>query len=86
MRNEQDDLKKLADAFFDELTLVDLCGIGTDPYRPFGYKDWEASILELIEWEQEDDESYSEDQYKYAYELYMVKLIPYLREKWKNIK
>lgn len=86
MRNEQDDLKKLADAFFDELILLDPYGIGNDPYRPFGYKDMHGSVLEIIEWEPEgDDDSYSEDQYGYAYDLYMVKLIPYLREKWTQI-
>ena len=87
MRNEQDDLKKLADAFFDNLVDFDPFGIGTDPYRPFGNTDFQSDVLEIIGWDEEGDNlSYTDEQDDYAYDLYMVKLIPYLREKWKPIK
>lgn len=96
MRNEKEDLKKLASAFFDELTIVHIeyGGIGLDPKRPFGNSDVEADILEIIEWEpeQQDDNSwsweggacYSTAQRDYARILYTEKLIPCLKDFWHN--
>jgi len=88
MRDEQKDLKRLADAFFDELCMLDIeyGGIGLDPKRPFGNSDVERDILELLDCEPEGDdgeaECYSSKQRAYAESLYREKLIPYLRNQW----
>lgn len=88
-RNEQEDLKKLAKAFYENLEYSDGCeygSVGTDCKRPFGNSDVEGDILELIEWEPEgddgEDECYSSKQRDYARKLYTEKLAPYLKEQY----
>ena len=91
MRNEQQDLKILADAFFAGLTILEweYGGIGIDPKRPFGNSDVEADMLEMLEWEPEGDDGdgpcYSSKQRYYVDGLYRKKLIPYLREQWAKL-
>ncbi len=90
-RNTEQDLDKLADAFFDNL-MIDDCefgGIGLDSKRPFGNSDVETDMCKIIgmkpEWKCPDcGESYSTDQQEYVEDLYMGKLIPYLKKRWKN--
>lgn len=90
MRNEDDDLKILADAFYAELTMLDweYGGIGLDPKRPFGNSDVEDDMLELLDWDQEGDDGdgpcYSSAQIDYVSGLYKEKLIPYLRKCWEE--
>ena len=83
-RNRQEDLAKLADAFFENLELDDneFGGIGVNSKRPFGDSNPEKDILKIIGWEPEksDHESYSREQGAYARELYSEHLIPYLQE------
>lgn len=86
------DLKILADAFFANLE-IDNCeygGIGVDSKRPFGNSDVEADILEMLDRKPEGDDGYgkcwSSEQREYARDLYHRDLIPYLRERWKEIK
>lgn len=90
MRDEQQDLEKLAEAFFKNL-LIDNCeygGIGLDCKRPFGNSDADCDILEIIGWEMEGDDGYdkcySSTQREYAYDLYHNKLIPYLQSRYPN--
>lgn len=89
-RNEQDDLKKLANAFFAELCMLEweYGGIGLDPKRPFGNSNVERDILELLDCEPDGDdgepESFSSEQREYARQLYRDKLIPYLRAEFGN--
>lgn len=92
MRDEEKDLKALADAFFKELTLmewVEYGSIGLDPKRPFGNSFVEGDMLELIGWapEGDDDEEdcFSSKQREYVNTLYKEKLIPYLRRRWKEL-
>ena len=90
-RNEQKDLKVLADAFFRELFISD-CeygGIGLDPKRPFGNSSVERDMLELLDVAPEGDwdeaESFSDAQCEYVRDLYHKKLIPYLRVRWSDM-
>lgn len=87
-RDESADLKKLADAFFDELLLINVeyGGIGLDPKRPFGNSSVARDMLELIEWKPFFDDEYSEHQIRYVEYLYHEKLIPYLKNHWKRTK
>lgn len=82
-RSQSEDLQLLAQAFFDNL-VMDNCefgGIGVDSKRPFGNSFVEGDILEIIEWDPEDeDDGYSEKQLEYARDLYLGKLIPYLKK------
>lgn len=85
MRDEQQDLKILAKAFFNNLTITtcEFGGIGLDCKRPFGNSDAEGDILEILKWEPEGDDGYdkcySSTQREYAYSLYHEKLIPFLQ-------
>ena len=88
-RNEQNDLRLLADAFFQNLEYSDWAeygSVGVDCKRPFGNSDVEADILEIVGWSplgQEDGEDfYSDEQRDYARDLYCEKLVPYLRKSW----
>lgn len=91
MRNEQQDLAKLADAFFENLFISpeEYGGIGVDAKRPFGNSDVEGDILEIIGeepcWRQDDEFVHSEEQRQYARTLYHEKLIPYLRQRWAEL-
>lgn len=88
-RDEQADLSKMADAFFQNLEYDPHCeygSIGVDCKRPFGNSDVEGDILEMIGWKAEGDDGdgpcWSSSQRQYAAVLYKEKLIPYLRIKW----
>lgn len=91
MRDKQQDLKRLADAFFAELCMLEweYGGIGLDPKRPFGNSDVEGDMLELLDWEQEGDDGdgpcYSSEQREYVSGLYRDDLIPYLRKRWAEL-
>ena len=83
-RNEQEDLKKLASAFYKEICFDDSCeygSIGTDCKRPFGNSDVEEDILTIIGWG--SDGSYSHEQIEYAKKLYCELLVPFLKEQWR---
>lgn len=89
-RNINEDLRKLAVAFFNELEFLDPYNVGSpmlDCKRPFGNSGYEADILEIIDWEPEDTEEgdednkvYSSGQYEYARNLYTEKLTPFLKK------
>lgn len=91
-RDKEKDLFKLATAFFENLQIDDceFGGLGVDSKRPFGNSYVEGDILEIIGWETEgndgEDDCYSFIQCQYARDLYYEDLIPFLREKWKQIK
>lgn len=86
-RDLQQDLRKLASAFYENLTIVNIeyGGIGLDPKRPFGNSSVEADILGIIGWDEEGDDGcdtcYTREQRYYARSLYYDHLIPYLRGK-----
>ncbi len=87
MRDKEQDLKRLAIAFFKNL-MVDNCeygGIGLDNKRPFGNSSVEYDMLEIIGWDMEGDDGYekcySSKQREYVHDLYFNDLIPYLRDK-----
>ena len=87
-RNQKDDLKKLADAFYKnlEITPWEFGGIGLDPKRPFGNSDSCRNMLKIIGWKPEgknEDEPYTEKQVDYVYNLYPKRLIPFLQKNWK---
>lgn len=84
-RDENKDLLLLANAFYSNL-MIDRCeygGIGIDDKRPFGNSDVAFDMLEIIQWDSSDSESYRERQEDYVHELYKS-LIPFLQSKWKE--
>lgn len=87
-RNRNEDLKKLANAFYKniEIDIMEFGGIGLEGKRPFGNSDVPADILEIIGWKKEGmeggDPCYTEVQEKYAMNLYHRYLIPYIRKCW----
>ncbi|KKK72387.1 hypothetical protein LCGC14_2904370 [marine sediment metagenome] len=95
-RNMQEDLKKVAAAFFKvffdyfELDSLYFGSIDFELDYMFGDSWIEREILRAIEWEPErpDEEDwrlvYSEKQLVYARDLYYKKLMPYLEELWVN--
>jgi hypothetical protein len=87
-----EDLEKLADAFFENVSRHDDCeygSIGLDCKRPFGNSDVERDILEIIGAEMEGDDGdgpcWSSKQIPYAADLYN-ELPDYLRARWKQLK
>jgi hypothetical protein len=87
-RDTKEDLKNLAQAFFDNLEFDDTCesgSIGVDCKRPFGNSNVAVDILEIIGWEPEDKGDYSEDQRDYAWDLYRHQLTPYLKKEWERL-
>jgi len=88
IRNEDYDLMVLASAFFKclEISNCEYGGIGLDCKRPFGNKDVEGDMLELLGCEMEgdngDDKCWSSLQREYVSILYREKLIPFLRAQW----
>ncbi len=89
MSQQQDDLAKLADAFFQNLLYdphPEYGSIGLDGKRPFGNSDVEADVLRIIEAKPEgddgDDPCWASHQRAYAASLYKEHLVPYLREQW----
>lgn len=91
-RNELEDLRRLANAFYEnlEITRWEYGGIGLDPKRPFGNSDVCNDILRIIGWKPEEKEDGelipSERQYEYTHKLYHERLIPYLQGKWIRTK
>lgn len=85
-RNRNEDLAKLADAFFENLerNSIEYGGWGLDGKRPFGNSYVEGDILEIIGWEPIGDE-YTQDQEEYASDLY-GDLGEYLRQQWRMRK
>ena len=89
MRNETQDLKVLADAFYKELSFIDgieYGWVGLDCKRPFGNSQVEDDILDILEIGPEEFEygepTYSYAQREYARVLYQEKLVPFLKEEW----
>ncbi len=83
-RDEAEDLRKLAGAFFNWLQIDD-CeygGIGLDCKSPFGGSFPDHAILEIIGWEPE--EKSLDRQIDYARNLYSNKLVPYLQKFWES--
>jgi hypothetical protein len=92
-RDKEVDLMKLADRFMEELFFYNGGGYGAptiDTKRPFGSScGIEGDILEIIGWEQIDsDRDYSgyKEQQQYAADLYREDLVPFLKQKWKELK
>lgn len=93
MSQQQDDLIKLADAFFDNILYDAHCeygSIGVDCKRPFGNSDVEADVLEIIGRKPEGDDGegpcWASHQREYAAELYTQALVPFLRAEWKRLR
>lgn len=89
MNQQEEDLAKLADAFFENLIYDPYCeygAIGVDCKRPFGNSDVEGDILEIIEAKPEGDDGgglcWASHQREYAASLYKTHFIPYLRKRW----
>lgn len=90
MNRQQEDLAKLANAFFDNLLYDPHCeygSIGLDCKQPFGNSQVEADILEIIGARMQGDNGegpcWASHQREYAASLYKEHLIPYLRQQWK---
>ena len=90
MKRINDDLEKLAIAFFKNLTVDDSCefgSIGLDCKRPFGNSNVEHDMFEIIGLEPEFrcpncGDEWSEEQYAYVRDLYYEKLVPFIRTKY----
>ena len=90
-RDKVPDLIKLTRAFFEHLIIDggEFGGIGLDSKRPFGNSGAVTDILEIIEMEPEYNcpdcgKAYSEEQYRYARDLYFKELIPFLQKSVKK--
>lgn len=84
-----EDLAKLADAFFENIEYDSGCeygSIGVDCKRPFGNSDVEGDVLEIIGQAPDGDDGdhacWSSGQREYASRLYQNELVPYLRTQW----
>lgn len=89
MNKQQEDLAKLADAFFQHLYYDPSCeygSIGLDCKRPFGNGDVESDVLRIIgakpEGDDGHDKCWASHQREYAASLYQEHLAPYLRAEW----
>lgn len=89
MNAQPADLENLAAAFFQHLAYDPSCeygAIGIDCKRPFGNRDVEADVLEIIGLEPDERDGnepcWSDAQREYARQLYQVELVPYLRMRW----
>jgi hypothetical protein len=88
MSKQQQHLAILADAFFEQLIMLELeyGSPGLDPKRPFGNSDVERDILVLLDIDPEGDdgdaECFSSRQREYAADLFKVQLIPFLQKAW----
>lgn len=92
MNKQQEDLAKLADAFFDNIAYDPSCeygSIGLDCKRPFGNSSVEHDILEIIGAEMQGDDGHGQcwasHQREYAAALYQEHLVPYLRARWSAV-
>jgi len=89
-RDINDDLNKLAVAFFENLKIFkcEYGSLGLDPKRPFGNSDADRDILNLIGWEPEGDDGsepcFASWQRGYARSLYHDHLINFLQDKYLN--
>jgi hypothetical protein len=88
---QDEDLAKLANAFFKNLSHDPYCqygSIGLDRRRPFGNSDVEGDILEIIgakpEGDDGEDVCWASRQRRYAASLYKEHLVPYLRKHWES--
>lgn len=81
------DMRKLADAFFDYLQRggCEYGGWGLDDKRPFGSSSVEASILDILGATPEDHGYYSDEQHNYANALY-ANLGIFLRNQWQQYR
>ena len=76
MAFREDDMRKLARAFFEHLQrgCCEYGGIGLDDKRPFGNSDVEGDILDLLGYEPKGDDGeeacWSSRQREYAADLY----------------
>lgn len=93
MRNKQEDLLKLADAFFLNLRFdpsFEYGSLGTDCKRPFGNSDVEGDILDIIgakpEGDDGEEECWSRAQREYAAELYQEELGPFIAREWQRLR
>lgn len=92
-RNRENDMYKLACAFFDNIYREQNCefgGWGLDDKRPFGNKDVYSDILEIIgipykQQIREFSDELREQAEEYVEELY-DDLGVYLKEMWKSCK
>lgn len=86
-RNRQEDLEKLALAFFVNLRIsnVEQGAWGLDDKRPFGSSYLEGDVLEIIGCEPESENGYSPEQDDYASQLYSD-LGDYLASEWRRRK
>ena len=88
-RNKQEDLLKLADAFYENLEREKYCeygGWGLDDKRPFGNSSVEEDIAEIIELELPDEENMVRRTItSYCNELY-DELGEFLRSQWKEFR
>jgi hypothetical protein len=88
MSKQQQHLAILADAFFEQLIMLELeyGSPGLDPKRPFGNSDVERDILVLLDIDPEGDdgdaECFSSRQREYAADLFKFQLIPFLQKAW----
>lgn len=83
-KNIKQDLEKLSQAFFKNLLgppEEEYIGLGAK--RPFGNSSIDVDILEIIDAPTLgiEENTYSEEQYEYANELYAL-LVPYLQRKY----
>lgn len=88
-RDTEHDLSILANEFFRQLEFIDWGEYGSpslDCKRPFGNSDVEGDVLELLRLDPEgndgEDECWSSNQREYARELYVDRLVPYLKKRW----
>lgn len=91
MNQQDEDLAKLADAFFEYLSYEPGCeygSVGLNCKRPFGNSDVEGDILEIIgakpQGDDGEEECWASHQREYAASLYKEHLVPYLRKRWES--
>lgn len=84
MTKQQQDLVLIAKAYASELEWMDDYGYGApgiSQKRPFGNSDVEGDLLDIIGAKPEgEDGNWSIEQYAYVRELYVEKLIPFLKQ------
>ena len=87
IRNKIEDLTAIATAFFDNLIVGKFGegkGIGLDSKRPFGNSSYRFDLLEIIGWEPEEEDEYTEEQKEYVRCLYFDELVPFMKRVWQQ--